>query len=66
MGSWRCSNPVHPAPCWHGKCPICRKGVTAFDYNREDAEAIVASHIAKAHPGAALEGKPYKEENGAD
>jgi len=59
---WQCRNPVHPQPCWHGRCPTCRKGVTAFDHTSDDAMAIVAAHALKVHvpqllPGAALEGK---------
>ena len=50
---WVCTNPVHPRPCWHGRCPVCGQGVTAFCFDQAEARAEVASHIRQHHPGAA-------------
>jgi fructosamine-3-kinase len=53
MPAYRCRNEVHQelfhGECWHGRCPICKQGVTAFDFTKEDAEKMVQFHIEREH-----------------
>jgi hypothetical protein len=51
---FRCRNATHQelfhGECWHGSCPICHKGVTAFDFSAADAQKMVDAHIEREHP----------------
>jgi hypothetical protein len=52
-GAYRCRNRIHQelfhAACWHGTCPICRQGVTAFDFSESDAQEAIDRHIKENH-----------------
>jgi hypothetical protein len=53
VSAYRCRNRIHNELfhgwCWHGTCPVCRRGVTAFDFTEEDAEQAIAHHIEREH-----------------